>query len=148
MSSNVILEVGMLKDGLPLVRRRYTDELDNDACIIGGLLSALEQFTKTTFQDIPKEFHMENYTTLLHRVQFSHSEEYVLIYAITRARKEGKNIRKALESVGVKIMKWRKLILSNIDTSAFIEVNIVFDDVFTPFNAVSVEKMKKRLSRF
>lgn len=136
----------MLKDGLPLVRRQYTKEFDTDACMIGGLLSALEQFTKSAFKDIPREFQMEKYTALLHRVTFS--EDYILLYAISRGSKDGKKIRKALEDVGEKVKKWKKLIFSNIDTSAFSEVNTVFDDAFTPLNADSGEKMKKRLARF
>ena len=104
------------------------------------------QFTKSAFSDIPREFQMEKYTALLHRVTFS--DDCVLLYAISRTTKDGKKIRKALEDVGEKIRKWKKLIFSSIDTSAFSEVNTDFDEAFTPLNADSGEKMKKRLGRF
>ena len=69
MSKKTIYEVGLLNNGLSVIRRQYigSAELSQSLILVGELLSAIQAFSTTAYYEIPEVFQMEDFITSLYR---------------------------------------------------------------------------------
>jgi hypothetical protein len=145
-----VYEVGCIRDGLPIIRRQYlsSKELETaDPILVGGFISAIQEFTTSTFQDLPEEFRMAKYLACLYRVEgFDNS---IILYAICESKTDASVIRTALKKIGTKLMTWHdKLFSSNVDIRIFEPCNCFFDNEFNKINEDAGDRVKRKLASF
>jgi len=150
LSKNEVYEAGCIINGLPVIRRQYFEakELSNaDPLIVGGFLTAIQEFTSTAFQDLPEEFKMARKRVCLYKIDGFASN--LILYAIVEIKVDSKVVRKALLNIASTLMSWQdKLTASNIDISTYEKLNPVFDDEFGKIIESYREKAKRKLARF
>jgi hypothetical protein len=101
--------------------------------LVGGFLSAIQQFTASTFKDIPTLLKMEKYMACLEKIDWT--TENILLYAICDGKGDPKPIQKALSNINGNLIIWKeKLQGVNINTEEFEAINPVFDEEFTRLN--------------
>ncbi|UCG03501.1 MAG: hypothetical protein JSW11_05800 [Candidatus Heimdallarchaeota archaeon] len=135
MSKILIYEAGLINNGLPLLRRQYfeSDELKTSPILVGGFLSAIQQFTASTFKDIPTLLKMEKYMACLEKISWS--TENILLYAICDGRGDPKPIQKALSNINAKLMNWKdELQRISIDMEEYEGFHPIFDEEFVQLN--------------
>ncbi len=135
MSKKTIYEVGLLNNGLSVIRRQYigSAELSQSLILVGELLSAIQAFSTTAYYEIPEVFQMEDFITSLYRFKCGGEENFYLLYAICKASTT--YIRKALGNLAIELKTYDTILLSwNIDTESLRNLYPIFDELFLPFN--------------
>ncbi|UCE14749.1 MAG: hypothetical protein JSV04_06105, partial [Candidatus Heimdallarchaeota archaeon] len=130
-----IFEVGLIHEGLSVIRRQYikSADLSQNPILVGELLSAIQGFSTAAFCEIPEVIQMEGFVTTLYQFKCGGKETIYLLYAICRASTE--YIRKALVNLASELKTYDTILLSwNVDTDGLSNLYPIFDEFFLPFN--------------
>ncbi|MFW9856344.1 MAG: hypothetical protein ACFFFG_14925 [Candidatus Thorarchaeota archaeon] len=133
MPKLLIFESGLIRNGLPLIRRQYleSEDLKANPTLVGGFLSAIQQFTAATFKDLPTLLKMEKYMACLKRIDWP--SDNVLLYAICDGKGDPKIIQNALAKITKRLVGWETA-LQSIDTEDYKGLFPIFDEEFSLLN--------------
>lgn len=135
MSKKTVYEVGLMNNGLSVIRRQYigSAELSQSPILVGELLSAIQAFSTTAYYEIPEVYQMEELITCLYQFKCGGEGNIYLLYVICRA--STKDIRNVLMSLATELKTYDYILLSwNIDTESLRNLYPIFDERFLPFN--------------
>jgi hypothetical protein len=126
---SAIYEIGLIHNGLPIIRRQYCgpDELNSNPMLVGGFLSAIQQFSSATFEDLPRLIKMERFLTYFHIIDSP--EENIFLYAISKVGVEPNKLEQTLINIKLRIRNLLRYITEeNPDTEKFEWVFPIFDE--------------------
>jgi hypothetical protein len=141
MSEKVIYEIGLIKEGLPYIRRQYseTDDLQNNPVLLGGFLAAIQQFVETTFNDLPSFLQMSKYVAYFHSLEWV--SRNTLLYAICHRKSEPNEVKTTLNAISTKLQEFNDLIDRNyVDTEELETLNPIFDEECEKINENASER--------
>ena len=136
MLQKTVFEVGLLFNGLSVVRRQFLESLDLSVSpiLVGELLSVIQDFSKTTQGNIiPQVIQMEDFTTCLHKFVVDGESNNYLLYAICRASTQ--EIRLTLTKLASELKTYDNILTNwNVDSESMQNLYPLFDEFFLPFN--------------
>jgi hypothetical protein len=136
MIQKVIFEVGLLFNGLSVIRRQYLEstDLSISPILVGELLSIIQDFSTSTHGNIiPQVLQMEDFTTCLFKFTVDNEPKNYLLYVICQASTY--NIRSTLEKLAKELKTYESILLNwNIDSESIENLYPIFDEFFLPFN--------------
>lgn len=135
MLRKIIIEAGLLNNGLSVIRRQYMDstDLSLNPILVGELLSVIQDFSEMHHQIIPKVVQMEDFTICLHRFVVGGEISKFLLYTICQVSTQ--DIRTALRNLAVELKTFDTILGHwNIDTESTRNLYPLFDETFLPFN--------------
>lgn len=151
MSKRLVYEVGIIRGGIPIVRKQYIESsaTSTDSMLIGGILDALINFVNETFRDSAEEFKMANYHVYIERVVLC--KEKLLMYALCGTGKESGPVRNALAAIVERLSRdsWTdKIKFSNLNAAQYTVLYPVIDENILPLNLSYAERARSKLKRF
>jgi hypothetical protein len=126
---STIYEIGLVHNGLPIIRRQYCEqeELNSNPMLVGGFLSAIQQFSSATFEDLPTLIKMERFLTYFHVIDSPY--ENLFLYAISKVGIEPNKLKQSLINIKSKIRNLLPYITEeNPDTEKFEWIFPIFDE--------------------
>jgi hypothetical protein len=135
MSKRTVFEVGLMHEGFSVIRRQFIESIDlyRTPFLIGELLSIIQGFSTTSYNQIPEVLQMEGVTISLYRFECGGEENFYLLYAIYQTSPE--YIRKALVNLATELKTYNTILLHwNIDTESLRNLYPIFDEIFLLFN--------------
>jgi len=129
----VILELGIVSSGIPLVSKQYYAEhgVKDSTILRAGFLSGLNAFVEQTFSDEIESFHMKNFTIVISTSPIAEVNASKLIfYAIGDKKVHLKTAQRALTKVREEFFnKFGKLKKYSGDLSTYSEFEKVIDAI-------------------
>lgn len=136
MPQKIIFEVGLLFNGLSVIRRQFLESTDLSVSpiLVGELLSVIQDFSTTTHGNIiPQVLQMEDFTTCLHKFNVNGESSSYLLYVICRVSTP--DIRQTLEKLAVELKMFDNVLLNwNTDSESLLNLYPLFEEFFLPFN--------------
>jgi hypothetical protein len=135
MLNKIIFEVGLVNNGLSVIRRQFIDssDLSLTPILVGELLSVIQNFSEPHHHIIPEVVQVEEFTICLHRFLVRSDTNYFLLYVICRFIT--KEIRETLRNLATELMSFDNILVHwNLDTESIRNIYPLFDEAFIPFN--------------
>ncbi len=137
MVESEVFEVGLLTEGIPIIRRQYfkSEDMFANPILVGELLSPIQSFDiNNTEEKIPQSFQVSDYVVNLHRFACGRRKNQFLLYVICQVSTE--KIREAIIDLATDLQTFDNILLNwNIDTESLRNLNPVFDEKFLPFTS-------------
>ena len=136
MPKKTVFEVGLLFNGLSVIRRQYlkSTDLSVSPILVGELLSVIQDFSLSTQGNIiPQVLQMEDFITCLHKFKVGMEPKSFLLYVICQASTQ--TIRSTLEELAKELITYDTILLNwNIDSESLENLYPIFDELFLSFN--------------
>jgi len=100
----VVVEVGIIMDGLPVFRVDYHAEVKGDPALRSGMFSAIHSFAKEAFGTETEELRLKNLTICMITIEISGAEAVLFAVADKKTKNIGK-VRSALNKSATQILK-------------------------------------------
>ncbi len=137
MVESEVFEVGLITEGIPIIRRQYfkSEDLFVNPILIGGFLSSIQSFDLYSKEEvIPQLFQVADYMVSLHRFTCGRNKEQFLLYVICQVSTE--RIRKSLIDLATDLQTYDNILANwNIDTESLRNLNPIFDSKFLTFTS-------------
>ncbi len=137
----VVLEVGVIFNGLPVFRVDYHQEVKGDPTLRSGMFTALQLFAKEAFADDTEELRLKNFVICV--IPITDKGTDFILYAVSnKETKSTDTVRSALKKVDKKLMDIEKEI-DTADTDENTFLLPIFGDVFKDLRLKKLDRAKK-----
>ena len=136
MVESEVFEVGLISEGIPIIRRQYlkSEDMYVNPFLVGEILSSIQSFDLHAVEEIPQLIQIEDYMVNLHRFKCGRRENLFLLYVICQVSTE--QIRKSLTDLAIELQTFDNILVNwYIDTEALRNLDPVFDEIFLPFTS-------------
>ncbi len=137
MLESEVFEVGLITEGIPIIRRQYfkSEDLFVNPILVGGFLSSIQSFDLYSMEEaIPQSFQVADYIVRLHRFTCGRTKNKFLLYVVCQVSTE--QIRKSIIDLAEVLQTFDNILLNwNLDTESLSNLNPVFDEKFLRFTS-------------
>jgi hypothetical protein len=136
MVESEVFEVGLISEGIPIIRRQYfkSEDMYVNPFLVGEILSSIQSFDLHDVEEIPQLIQVADYIVNLHRFRCGRRENLFLLYVICQVSTE--QIRKSLTDLAIELQTFDNILVNwYIDTEALRNLDPVFDEIFLPFTS-------------
>ena len=137
----VVLEVGVIFNGLPVFRVDYHQEVKGDPTLRSGMFMAIQLFAKEAFADHTEELRLKNFVVCMIPIT-GKGTEFILYAVSNKETRSTDTIRLALKQIDKKLMDIEKEI-DTADTDENTFLLPVFGDVFKDLRLRKLDRAKK-----
>ncbi len=136
MVESEVFEVGLISEGIPIIRRHYfkSEDMSVNPLLVGEILSSIQSYDLHIKGEIPQLIQIEDYMVNLHRFTCGRTKNQFLLYVICQVSTE--QIRKALTDLAFDLHTFDNILVNwFIDTESLRNLDPVFDEKFLPFTS-------------
>ena len=129
MTRRPILEIGLLQDEFPILRRQYlsAEDLFLQPILVGDLLSTLKRYAVRDSMQIPAIVNLDQYIVCLHRFNNGNNQQFFLLYAICNS--STKEVLEGLRELANELKTYDHIISNwNVDTESLKNLNPIIDE--------------------
>jgi len=137
MVESEVFEVGLITEGIPIIRRQYfkSEDLSVNPILVGGFLSSIQSFDLyNKEEEIPQLIQVSDYTIKLHRFTCGQTKSKFLLYVVCQVSTE--QIQKSIIDLAEILQTHDNILLNwNLDTESLRNLNPVLDEKFHRFTS-------------
>ena len=139
MLSRIVIEAGLLNNGMSVVRRQYIDATDLfiHPILVGEILSVIQDLSETS-NNLPEVIQIENYFICLHRFIVAETGNF-LLYTICQTNPQF--IQNTLINLATELKTFESILLNwNLDTESIGNLIPIFDEIFMSINKTKLPR--------
>ena len=136
MVESEVFEVGLVSEGIPIIRRQYykTEDMFANPILVGEVISSIQNIDLQSKEELPQLFQIDDYTVNLLKFTCGQTKNQFLLYVICQVSTE--LIRKSLIYLVEDLIAFDNILVNwHVDTESLRNLDPIFDERFLHFTS-------------